>query len=201
MLGDGGPRHQASRGRTRKGGADLDTARPAGHSCSLLVAASRDRADIASLHASLEHPLAISREGLPRPSRLQESMTMSDLRFVYFADPMCSWCYGFSPVITALAERFEGRMALQRGDGRPARRQHGADAHRGQGPTSARPGRGSTPPAASRSTSPSSSARRFVYDTEPACRAVVDGAAPAAAAGAALHGPHLRRPSMPRTAT
>ena len=38
---------------------------------------------------------------------------MSDLRFVYFADPMCSWCYGFSPVITALAERFEGRLGLQ----------------------------------------------------------------------------------------
>ena len=38
---------------------------------------------------------------------------MSALRFVYFADPMCSWCYGFSPVITSIAERFEGRMDVQ----------------------------------------------------------------------------------------
>ena len=38
---------------------------------------------------------------------------MSEHRFVYFADPMCSWCYGFAPVIWTLAERFEGRMDLQ----------------------------------------------------------------------------------------
>ena len=25
---------------------------------------------------------------------------------VYFADPMCSWCWGFSPVIKAISERF-----------------------------------------------------------------------------------------------
>ena len=37
----------------------------------------------------------------------------ADKRLVYFADPMCSWCYGFSPVITAIAERFEDRMPLQ----------------------------------------------------------------------------------------
>ncbi|KAB2917951.1 MAG: DsbA family protein [Hyphomicrobiaceae bacterium] len=35
------------------------------------------------------------------------------LQLVYFADPMCSWCYGFSPVIAALAERFEDRLPLQ----------------------------------------------------------------------------------------
>jgi len=38
---------------------------------------------------------------------------MSGHQFVYFADPMCSWCYGFAPVIAALAERFEGRLGLQ----------------------------------------------------------------------------------------
>ena len=37
---------------------------------------------------------------------------MPDRNLVYFADPMCSWCYGFSPVITALAERFEDRLPL-----------------------------------------------------------------------------------------
>ena len=34
------------------------------------------------------------------------------IRLVYFADPMCSWCYGFSPVISALAEQFEDRLPL-----------------------------------------------------------------------------------------
>ncbi len=37
---------------------------------------------------------------------------MSKNQLVYFADPMCSWCYGFSPVIAALAERFEDRLPL-----------------------------------------------------------------------------------------
>jgi hypothetical protein len=27
----------------------------------------------------------------------------SGRQLVYFADPMCSWCYGFSPVIAAIA--------------------------------------------------------------------------------------------------
>jgi putative protein-disulfide isomerase len=34
-------------------------------------------------------------------------------QMVYFADPMCSWCYGFSPVIAALAERLQGRLPLR----------------------------------------------------------------------------------------
>ena len=38
---------------------------------------------------------------------------MPDHRLVYFADPMCSWCYGFAPVVSVLAERFEERMPLQ----------------------------------------------------------------------------------------
>jgi putative protein-disulfide isomerase len=32
---------------------------------------------------------------------------------VYIADPMCSWCWGFAPVIGALAERFAGRVQVQ----------------------------------------------------------------------------------------
>jgi putative protein-disulfide isomerase len=34
-------------------------------------------------------------------------------QLVYFADPMCSWCYGFAPVIAELSERFRDRMPLQ----------------------------------------------------------------------------------------
>jgi putative protein-disulfide isomerase len=30
---------------------------------------------------------------------------MDGLHFIYFADPMCSWCWGFSPVVEALRER------------------------------------------------------------------------------------------------
>jgi putative protein-disulfide isomerase len=30
---------------------------------------------------------------------------MDGLHFIYFADPMCSWCWGFSPVLEALRER------------------------------------------------------------------------------------------------
>ena len=28
------------------------------------------------------------------------------LHFIYFADPMCSWCYGFSPVVSAMRARY-----------------------------------------------------------------------------------------------
>ena len=40
--------------------------------------------------------------------------TMPDGRhFLYIADPMCSWCYGFAPVIEALAARFAGRLPVR----------------------------------------------------------------------------------------
>ena len=32
---------------------------------------------------------------------------------VYFADPMCSWCYGFAPVISAIEQHFRGRLPLR----------------------------------------------------------------------------------------
>ena len=32
---------------------------------------------------------------------------------LYFADPMCSWCWGFSPVIARLRETFEDRFDVQ----------------------------------------------------------------------------------------
>ena len=31
---------------------------------------------------------------------------MDGLHFIYFSDPMCSWCWGFSPVIEALRRRY-----------------------------------------------------------------------------------------------
>jgi putative protein-disulfide isomerase len=97
---------------------------------------------------------------------------MSDTRLVYFADPMCSWCYGFSPVITALAERFEGRMGLQLVMGglraghsaamRPEDKAYIREAWARVGAASGQPFDMSF-----------FDREGFVYDTEPACRAVV----------------------------
>ena len=51
---------------------------------------------------------------------------------VYFADPMCSWCWGFSPVIEAISEQFGtslpirlimGGLRLRRGNQRENARQ------------------------------------------------------------------------------
>jgi len=97
---------------------------------------------------------------------------MPETRLVYFADPMCSWCYGFSPVITALAERFEGRMGLQLVMGglragntaamRPEDKAYIREAWTRVGAASGQPFDMSF-----------FDREGFVYDTEPACRAVV----------------------------
>lgn len=97
---------------------------------------------------------------------------MAGPHLVYFADPMCSWCYGFSPVITAVGERF--------GEALPIRLVLGG----------LRPGTTEPMDETSRATVREHWTRvhdasgqpfdftffdrpRFVYDTEPACRAVV----------------------------
>jgi putative protein-disulfide isomerase len=97
---------------------------------------------------------------------------MPEKRLLYFADPMCSWCYGFSPVIGAIAERFQGRMpldivmgGLRAGNASPIRPQdkdYIRSAWTQVGDATGQPfdfgflDRDG-----------------FVYDTEPACRAVV----------------------------
>jgi putative protein-disulfide isomerase len=93
-------------------------------------------------------------------------------RLVYFADPMCSWCYGFSPVIAALAERFEGRLPLDmvmgglRAGNTVPMQAHDKDTIRNAwtrvGAASGQPFDFSF-----------FDRESFVYDTEPACRAVV----------------------------
>ena len=37
---------------------------------------------------------------------------MNDPILWYFADPMCSWCWGFSPVINAIRENYRGQMKV-----------------------------------------------------------------------------------------
>jgi putative protein-disulfide isomerase len=93
-------------------------------------------------------------------------------RLVYFADPMCSWCYGFAPVIAALAERFEDRVpldlvmgGLRAGNTEPMRE---ADKERT---------RNAWTRVAAATAQPFDmdflNREGFIYDTEPACRAVV----------------------------
>ena len=38
---------------------------------------------------------------------------MTDKQILYFADPMCSWCWGFSPVIQQIATTFSDDLSVQ----------------------------------------------------------------------------------------
>jgi len=38
---------------------------------------------------------------------------MADRRFIYFADPMCSWCWGFSPTITKVIKQYGTDFSLE----------------------------------------------------------------------------------------
>ena len=38
---------------------------------------------------------------------------MSDRHLIYFADPMCSWCYGFWPVIAAVQAAFGETLPIR----------------------------------------------------------------------------------------
>jgi putative protein-disulfide isomerase len=38
---------------------------------------------------------------------------MSERRLIYFSDPMCSWCYGFAPVIAAVRAEFGRALPIQ----------------------------------------------------------------------------------------
>jgi putative protein-disulfide isomerase len=98
---------------------------------------------------------------------------MNGAHLIYFADPMCSWCWGFSPVIAAVGERFGERapIRLVLGGLRPGTTEPMSAKARAEMPhhwdavreASGQPFDGE------------SFARRdgFVYDTDPACRAVV----------------------------
>jgi putative protein-disulfide isomerase len=97
---------------------------------------------------------------------------VSQNQLVYFADPMCSWCYGFAPVIAALAEHFEHCMGLQlimgglrAGNTEPMTdkdREYVREAWTRVGAATGQPFDFSF-----------FDRETFTYDTEPACRAVV----------------------------
>jgi len=97
---------------------------------------------------------------------------MSQNQLVYFADPMCSWCYGFGPVIAALAEHFEDRLplhvvmgGLRAGNAEPMTDKDKAYIRKAWSEVNAATGEPFNPAFFERES--------FTYDTEPACRAVV----------------------------
>ena len=91
---------------------------------------------------------------------------------VYCADPMCSWCWGFAPVIMQLAARYGERLSvvplvggLRAGNRVPTDAPFRAEILQHWRAVQARSGQ----PFAFEGALPDG----FVYDTEPACRAVV----------------------------
>ncbi|MDX1658810.1 MAG: DsbA family protein [Nitriliruptorales bacterium] len=102
---------------------------------------------------------------------LDAGRTRPDLEFVYVGDPMCSWCWGFAPVLEQLDRRYAipmrtvvGGLRVGSGAGeiddamRDTLRHHWeqVEAASGQAFTEASLDRGG-----------------WRYDTEPSCRAVV----------------------------
>jgi putative protein-disulfide isomerase len=93
------------------------------------------------------------------------------VRFIYVADPLCSWCYGFGPELAKLLEvHREAPVEVVMGGLRPYNTQPMSEAFRTML-------RGHWEHVAQASGLPFSAdliaSEGFVYDTEPACRAVV----------------------------
>ena len=40
-------------------------------------------------------------------------MTIADNKLIYVTDPMCSWCYGFSPEISEVVEKVKDKCSLE----------------------------------------------------------------------------------------
>lgn len=96
----------------------------------------------------------------------------SDRHFLYFADPMCSWCYGFGPVVAQMVTRFEGRLGLRvvmgglrSGNTQPMRDKDTEYIRGAWKQVHEASGRPFNPAFFDRAS--------FTYDTEPGCRAVV----------------------------
>jgi putative protein-disulfide isomerase len=97
---------------------------------------------------------------------------MQGLHFIYFADPMCSWCYGFSPTVRALRARYRDVLPIRlvMGGLRPGTKEPMSEAAR-------KSLVGHWDEIAHLAGVPFSDALAsrdgFVYDTDPAARAVV----------------------------
>lgn len=108
----------------------------------------------------------------PYDAASDELAPIAGLELVYISDPMCSWCYGFSPIIKTIARQFEGRMpvwplmgGLRAGNTAPMT-EADKDYIRGAWANVAK--------MSGKKFNQSFFEREgFVYDTEPACRAVL----------------------------
>lgn len=101
-----------------------------------------------------------------------ESETIDRPRLLYFADTMCSWCYGFAPEMQVVLERFHPELDLLAFSGglRPFNTEPVSDSMRAMlTETYGRIGQLTGQPFG---TCPSLTPG-FVYDSEPASRAVV----------------------------
>ncbi|MBK8209318.1 MAG: DsbA family protein [Rhodospirillales bacterium] len=103
---------------------------------------------------------------------MSEAATLSVRRLLYFADPMCSWCWGFSPVIANIAAACAGLVpirlcvgGLRAGETKPMDGRSGAYIRHHWEEVAAATGQPFDFRFFER--------ERFVYDTEPACRAAV----------------------------
>lgn len=93
-------------------------------------------------------------------------------QLIYFSDPMCSWCYGFAPVIDAIRAKFGDRLPIRLvlGGLRPGTEEPMTAEAREQvvehwGQVAAASGQTFQRGAIDR--------EGFIYDTDPAARAVV----------------------------
>lgn len=103
---------------------------------------------------------------------MSEQTAPADREIVYVADPMCSWCWGFSPAIGAIAETFGDQVTITpiMGGLRPLTRDAMDDSSKASI-------RDHWTHVTERTGQPFDFSfferDGFVYDTEPACRAVV----------------------------
>jgi len=96
---------------------------------------------------------------------------MPDRRLVYFSDAMCSWCYGFAPVIAAIRAEFGEALPIQlvMGGLRPGTTEPMTEKAR----TSILEHWTHVTEASGQPFDASVLADGFIYDTDPAARAVV----------------------------
>ena len=109
---------------------------------------------------------------MPDPAATPAATATGGKHLLYIADPMCSWCYGFAPVIGTIAERLGEDIPVRvvMGGLRPGetRASRDKDMHYLR-EAWANVGALSGQPFDTRFFE----REGFVYDTEPACRAVV----------------------------
>lgn len=96
---------------------------------------------------------------------------MHGRHLIYFADPMCSWCYGFGPVMDQVAARFGDRLPIQlvMGGLRPGTDRPMTDEARAEILHHWEQVRQAT----GQPFDAQVLSERFIYDTDPAARAVV----------------------------